>query len=330
MKLSITIAILGAVFLPGAFGQGAAANNITGMGYLYPSTIVAPGQLISVFLEGNPQGDISATVSGLTAPVLEVRPGSGCASSTLCSSLTAITIQIPYDIEPGCALYPPVCNVMRQATLTVMVNGIAGASIDLTPAADRVHLLTACDTVVPGSSGFAPANGLPCAPLVQHADGSLVTSENPAAGGEEVVAYAVGLGLTTPPVPTGQSAATATPTSEVFILDFNFRPNALATQPMQPPCSCPASERCPCPTSPIPVYAGLTPGYVGLYQVNFIVPAPPVDVQTCSSTAYSNLTVSVGGLASFDGAGICVAPPPDAGTSGRRARVPEVSVRAGR
>jgi uncharacterized protein (TIGR03437 family) len=329
MKLSIIIAILGAVFLPGAFGQGAAANNITGMGYLYPSTIVAPGQLISVFLEGNPQGDFSAAVSGLPAPVLEVRPGSGCPSSTLCSSLTAITIQIPYEIEPGCALYPPVCNVVRLAELTVTVNGVAGAPIDLTPAADRVHLLTACDTVVPGSSGFAPSNGLPCAPLVQHADGSLVTSGNPAVGGEEVVAYAVGLGLTTPPVPTGQAAATATPTSEVFILDFNFRPNALATQPMQPLCSCPESGRCPCPTSPIPVYAGLTPGYVGLYQINFVVPAPPVGVQPCSSTVYSNLTVSVGGFASFDGAGICVAPSPDAAISGRRTRVPEVSVRGG-
>jgi uncharacterized protein (TIGR03437 family) len=322
MKLSTTIAILGAVFLPGAFGQETSMNNITGMGYLYPSTIVAPGQLITVFLEGNPQGDITATVSGLPAPVLEVRPGSGCPSSTLCSSLTAITIQIPYDIEPGCALYPPVCNVLLLAALTVTVNGIAGAPIGLTPAADRVHILTACDTVVPGASGSAPSNGLPCAPLVTHADGSQVTSGNPAVGGEEMVAYAVGLGLTTPPVPTGQSAATATPTSEVFILDFNFRPNALATQPMQPPCSCPASERCPCPTAPIPVYSGLTPGYVGLYQINFIVPASPVDMQPCSGTVYSNLTVSVGGFASFDGAGICVAPPPDASTSGRRARVP--------
>jgi uncharacterized protein (TIGR03437 family) len=308
MKLSLILITLYAAFLPGAFGQEAAVNNIAGMGYLYPSTMVAPGQLITIFLEGNPQGNISASVSGLPAPVLEVRTGSGCPSSTLCASLTAITIQIPYDIEPGCALYPPVCNAMRSAQLTVTVNGVAGAPIDLTPAADSVHILTACDTVVPGASGSAPYNGLPCAPLVTHGDGSQVTPGNPAVGGEEVVAYAAGLGLTVPAIPTGQSAVTATPTSEVFILDFNFRPNALATQPMQPPCSCPASERCPCPTSPIPVYSGLTPGYVGLYQINFMVPPPPVDVQPCSSTVYSNLTVSIGGFASFDGAGICVAP----------------------
>jgi uncharacterized protein (TIGR03437 family) len=59
---------------------------------------------------------------------------------------------------------------------------------------------------------------------------------------------------------------------------------------------------------PGPLYSGLVPGYVGLYQINFIVPPPPAGTQSCSGTVQSNLTVSVGGLASFDGAGICVAP----------------------
>jgi len=293
-----------AAFLPCALGQSASGNAVAGMGYLYPSVTVAPGQLITVFLQGNVQGDISATVSGVAAPVLEVSLGSGCPSSTLCSFLTPVTIQIPYDIEPDCALYPPVCNVVKLAQLIVTVNGVAGASIDLNPAADRVHILTACDTVVSGASGSAPYGGLPCAPLVTHADGSLVTPGNPAQYGEEVVAWAVGLGLTTPAVPTGQAAATATPTSETFILDFNFRPNALATQPVQPS-SC---DNCPGPVRPGPLYSGLVPGYVGLYQINFIVPPPPAGTQSCSGTVQSNLTVSVGGLASFDGAGICVAP----------------------
>jgi uncharacterized protein (TIGR03437 family) len=279
------------------------------MGYLYPPVTVAPGQLTTVFLQGNVQGDIGATVSGFSAPVLEVSLGSGCPPSTLCSFLTPVTIQIPYDIEPGCALYPPVCNLVNLAQLIVTVNGVAGAPITLTPLPDRAHILTACDTVVSGASGSAPYNGLPCAPLVTHADGSQVASGHPAQGGEEVVAYAVGLGLTTPAVPTGQAAATATPTSETFVLDFNFRPNALATQPMQPS-SC---GTCPGPVRPVPLYSGLVPGYVGLYQINFIVPPPPVGVQPCSGTVQSNLTVSVGGLASFDGAGICVAPPPPGG-----------------
>jgi uncharacterized protein (TIGR03437 family) len=259
---------------------------------------VAPGQLITVFLAGNAQGDISATVQDLAAPVLEVRPGSGCASASLCSGLTAVTIQIPYELNPGCGFINPVCNVVLLTQLIVTINGVAGAPVDLTPLPDQVHILTACDTVLPGGGGTAPLGGLPCAPLVTHADGSLVTSGSPAQGGEEVVAYAVGLGLTTPAVKTGQPAPTATPASETFYLDFNFRPNALPTEPVQP-------SRV---TVPVPLYAGLVPGYTGLYQINFVVPPPPVGVAACNGTVQANLTVSVGGQTSFDGAAICVVP----------------------
>jgi hypothetical protein len=83
MKRSITLTILCATSLLCAFGQSAPVNTVAGMGYLYPPTIVAPGQLITIFLQGNVQGDISATVSGFSAPVLEVRPGSSCPSSAL-------------------------------------------------------------------------------------------------------------------------------------------------------------------------------------------------------------------------------------------------------
>ncbi|HXM44760.1 MAG TPA: hypothetical protein VN924_26220 [Bryobacteraceae bacterium] len=286
----------------GAFGQSTPANAIVGLGYLYSPVTVAPGQLITVFVAGSLQGGISAAVSGIPAPVLQVRPASGCPAAALCSSLTAITIQIPYDIEPACYFVGPVCDlVVALAQLVVTANGVAGAPIPLAPQADRIHILTACDTLAPGGSGSGPYNGLPCAPLVTHADGSLVTVGRPAQASEEVVIYAVGLGLTTPSVPTGQPASTAAPTDETFNLDFNFRPNALATQPIQP-------SGLLQPILPRPVYAGLTPGFVGLYQINFVVAPPPVGTQACSGAVQSNLTVSVGGMASFDGAGICVAP----------------------
>lgn len=288
MKCLTFLAALGA-FSPSAFGQ-----LITGTGYLYPPAAVAPGQLLTVFLAGDIQGGIGATVQGLTAPVLELRPASTCQSAPLCDNLTALTIQVPYELQPGCGFINPVCNVVLLTQLVVTVNGVAGAPLDLLPLADRVHLLTACDTAVPGTSGTAPFNGLPCAPLVTHADGSLVAAGSPAVGGEELVAYAVGLGLTTPAVATSKAAAAATPTAETFLLDFNFRANALATQPLQP--------------APQPLYSGLAPGYPGLYQVNFTVPQPPAGLQSCSGGVVSNLTVSVGGLTSFDGAGICVAP----------------------
>lgn len=303
------LVILCAAFLPHAFCQDASVNTIAAAGYLYPAPVmVAPGQVITVFVEGNLQGDITATVRQVSdhpAPVLGVTPAPNCiiAPSTPCSSTTAVTIQIPYEIAPTCFVCATPASFYTQ--LFISVNGAAGALFDLTPLTDRVHILTACDTLAPNGSGLAPYNGLPCPPLVTHADGSLVSAGSPAKGGEVVVAYAVGLGATTPAVRTGQAAATATPASQTFSLDFNFRPNALATQPMPP-----MFEPGVLPTSLYtPLYSGLTPGFVGLYQVNFIVPTPPSGVEPCSGTIQSNLTVSVGGQYSFDGAGICVAPP---------------------
>ena len=279
----LTFLLLCAAFPPGGFRQNASANTIVGMGYLYPEPVtVAPGQLITVFVQGNVQGNISATLRQTSD------------SASLCSGLTAITIQIPYEIEEpclGCALpYPG----RPSPQLFVTANGVAGALFELSPLTDRVHILTACDTVVPGGSGYPP-----CWPLVTHADGSLVASGSPAYGGEEIVAYAVGLGPTAPAVPTGRAAATATPTSETFLLDFNFRPNALATQPLQPfpiiingawpiPSSLlirPATDGLPSG----PLFSGLVAGYVGLYQINFVVPQVPVGIEACSfGTIQSN------------------------------------------
>jgi uncharacterized protein (TIGR03437 family) len=122
--------------------------------------------------------------------------------------VTAITIQIPYDIEPSCDFTNPACLVVEQAQLVITANGIAGAPIELAPVADRIHILTSCDTVLPSGSGSAPYNELSCSPMLTHADGSLVTQGSPAQGGEQIVAYAVGLGFTIPAVKTGQAAAT--------------------------------------------------------------------------------------------------------------------------
>jgi uncharacterized protein (TIGR03437 family) len=113
----------------------------------------------------------------------------------------------------------------------------------------------------------------------------------------------VGLGQTSPPLETGKIVKSPAPTVTTFTMDFNYRPNALATRP--PPAGADV---------PQPLYAGATPGYVGLYQINFVVPPVPRGTPPCAdivdpsaNVVYSNLTVSVGGRYSFDGAGICVA-----------------------
>ncbi len=85
--------------------------------------------------------------------------------------------------------------------------------------------------------------------IAQHSDGSLVSQMSPARGGEYLVAYLAGLGDTTVPVPSGTASPTsplASP-SNTLVLTIN------GTQ------------------SPV-LFAGLTPGLVGLYQMNFQVP----------------------------------------------------------
>ena len=51
----------------------------------------------------------------------------------------------------------------------------------------------------------------PCDPIVTHGDGKPVNLLNPAKIGEELVMYAVGLGLTSPAVTTGSPTPTPAP-----------------------------------------------------------------------------------------------------------------------
>jgi hypothetical protein len=115
--LSIWIAACAALSCA-AFGQ---SPTISGLGYYYPPVSVAPGQVITAFITGDGQGTIGATVQGMTAPVLEVRPASACPSGTICSNLTAITIQIPYELQPACAFTNPACLLVAPTPLIVTV-----------------------------------------------------------------------------------------------------------------------------------------------------------------------------------------------------------------
>jgi uncharacterized protein (TIGR03437 family) len=97
----------------------------------------------------------------------------------------------------------------------------------------------------PGLAAFS--NGML---IAQHSDGSLVSLTSPATAGEYLVAYLAGLGDTTVPVASGA----ASPTS-----------------PLAQPSAAPVLT---IDGAPYPIlFAGLTPGLVGLYQLNFQVPA---------------------------------------------------------
>ena len=306
-----------------ALAQPAMPPSIGAAGYTAPTPFtIAPGQILTLFVPavGNlltapvkaPPGLIPNTLAGVSAvllqnadqsvpmPIMEVQP---------ISSFLAVTVQIPFNIQTVCPLCSSPFVLVTQ--IAVSVNGVTGPFVTSTALADQVHFLTACDLILPGSASLYSESALPCAPMVTHPNGDLVSATNPASSGEELVAYATGLGRTNPLLVTGQAPLLGAPTVTTFAIDFDYRPNALATKPLAP------SLTAIVPLSQAPIYTGVTPGFVGLYQINFIVPPVPGGLSPCAdlgkvgaygNVVQSNLTVSVGSVFSFDGAGICVQP----------------------
>jgi len=89
--------------------------------------------------------------------------------------------------------------------------------------------------------------------VAQHANGTLITQSTPALPGETIVLYAAGLGRTTPDISSEQLASAAV--SILYLSQLQVLLNGV-----------------PCPPSSI-YYAGVTPGFAGLYQINLTLPA---------------------------------------------------------
>lgn len=296
---------------------------VVGAGYHgFAPISVAPGQVITVFVTGvgnvtqsfsagtpplpTTLGGISATLSefgNTSVPIVSVNPVITCFNTGIapqpCNTVTAVTLQIPFEIHVGIlgSQAPPVI-----AFLTIGDQMGHSATVELDPIPNQIHVLTSFDAVLGNFGKSIPGGG-----IVTHADGTLVDAYKPAHPGEELVMYAVGLGAVDAAVKTGAaSPSPPVPASGKPVLTFNFQPNA---QPV------PATLA---PFSPVtPLFAGLTPGFVGLYQINFVVPSPPSPLAPCVGDigfvdlfghVNTNLTVTVMGATSFDGVGICVAP----------------------
>ncbi len=125
--------------------------------------------------------------------------------------------------------------------------------------------------VTPGFAAYSDG-GL----IAQHgADGSLITNASPAQPGEYIVAYLAGMGDTTVPVTTGAQS-----------------PLAPLARPGVPPTLTLNGVSVPV------AFSGLTPGLVGLYQLNLQIPADQPDgtatlVVTQSGFASNSTTLPV-------------------------------------
>jgi len=118
----------------------------------------------------------------------------------------------------------------------------------------------------PGVSAF-PDGRL----IAQHSDFTLVDTARPARAGESLVMYLTGMGPTNPPVATGAQSPSA-------------QPALVVTQPIVTI----GGDRAAV------LFAGLTPGGIGLYQINFTVPAGSrggdLDVVVSQAGVLSNVT----------------------------------------
>lgn len=333
-----------AVSLGSLFGQGI---TLAGAGYSDPSVIrAAPGQITTLFVTGlktvlssQPVKATSlplpTTLAGISVtlnqtgqqpfpvPLLSVQQMPICSNGgappplsgfTPDCLITAITVEIPFEL-----VLPNGDNAKAPgvAEVTVGENGNVSQAFRIVPISDNLHVINTCDVfpspkVISVSQPITTSAPL-CASLVTHANGTLITADDPAQPGEEVVIWAFGLGQTTPTPKTGQASPVPAAVLSSFVyLQFDFRPNATPSRPYVNPLI-----MAPIPT-PAPVFAGLTPGQVGLYQVNVQLPGTFPAVPRCNvgpataggsiNLVQSNLTIDIVGADSFDGAAICVQP----------------------
>ena len=303
-----------------AWARGGAQPSVAWSGYTRPGPIpVAPGQILTLFVTGI-KASLSAPVvaaslplplslAGISvtirspsqsyeAPLFSVAPMDPCTPAETGGAgcpVTAITIQVPYEISP------PGGTVLPPLALSIAENGVSGPSYPLNGQADNIHILTTCDVAVNLSA--SPSGG--CAPLVVHASGALVTPNSRPEPGETVLIYATGLGSVYPLVASGDPSPAPAAAAPLIQASAGYANNLGPS---------PTFERCDSCFPPGAIgdasFIGLTPGYVGLYQINLPIPKPPLGTPLCGVLfgylIRSNFTVTLTGWVSFDGVGLCV------------------------
>jgi uncharacterized protein (TIGR03437 family) len=150
-------------------------------------------------------------------------------------------------------LLVPASLVAGPAVVQLEVDGIAGPPITIMLGSTAPSLFQIDATDVLGT----------------HLNGSIITAAAPAQPGEWIVLYATGLGPTVPAAVPNQVPQSA---ARLASNDFSVMLNGAAIDPSRI------------------AYAGVTPGYAGLFQINVLLPddAPAnPEIQVGSSTVLS-------------------------------------------
>lgn len=203
---------------------------------------VAPGDIVALFGD---QLFFSAGTLGSGNP-LGTTIGTtqvlvnGAPAPLFYASYGQINLQIPLETQPGTAQVQVVRDGMNSNIVSLTIAGRAPRLLQIGVGSYGAILNT--DGSIPMPLGSIPG-----------------VNSHPAHVGDTLTIYAIGLGTTQTPVATGAAATAADPlvsTPTVYFGDFivNF--------------------------TAAPLYAGFSPGSVGLYQVNATIPegVPPGNV----------------------------------------------------
>ncbi len=212
------------------------------------------GDFLADALSANTQTTLPTTLGGVRVLV------NGRAAPLYFVSPGQVNFQIPYETIGG------------AATIQVERNGVVGnrVGVNIVPAAGRILVW----------NQFGLAHG-----IIVNADGSLpipsavrisTFPSRPARTGDTLVIYAVGFGQTNPAVQTGV-AAPSSPLAQLSNVIVHFGPRGLFGTSVPQPAT----------------FAGLSPGFVGLYQINVTVPEgiaqlPDLDLSIEYNGAFTN------------------------------------------
>jgi uncharacterized protein (TIGR03437 family) len=234
-----------------ALGNGSIVNGASFAGATAPNGALAPGALVSAFGANL----ASATQLGLSVPLTTNLNG-----TTLTFFAGSSTFAAPlFFVSAGQINAQVPFEVPLNSAITAQVNFNGQLS---TPISVRVI------SVSPGIFYNTDTNGNNVGAIIHNADFSAITAQNPAVPNEYVDIFCTGLGAVNPSGADGQPGP-GSPTANTVATPMV----TLAGQAITP------------------VFSALAPGFVGLYQVAFQIPAnAPAGVQ--------NVTLSINGVSS--------------------------------
>jgi uncharacterized protein (TIGR03437 family) len=183
------------------------------------------------------------TVFGSNLSWYTATPPSGDASASVPTELSGVTVSVDNAAAPLLYVSPTQVNflipsgeVPGNITIRVVREGVTGPPV-------TVILVDSAPALFDIGTGFA---------IATHADGSLLTAASPGLPGEIVVIYATGLGATDPNPEAGEVPQSAASLEWLNTLQVSLNGTALPANLIE--------------------YAGVTPGCVGLYQLNVQLP----------------------------------------------------------